>query len=252
MITLLLACVAHTYIYGRLHEVPSGGPGMACCAITAGGAARSTCPPSRRRQLAVGGMPPSRGSRTGSWRLRRLERKRSQIGYFLTLVLAKTVPIWPVSRSPPIERTRGRNCGEERCGCGRPVSSSTPPPLRLLRFRRGGCDARGGDGATVAVACATGVEIILVDASSHPACPVIPCFKGLNIGKLAGDKSGIDHRRRHRRDTDSCSSVSMSILPSHPGWRFQLAGMSVLSARNVRQSVRDLGSSPIFPVGKAV
>lgn len=30
---------------------------------------------------------------------------------------------------------------------------------------------------------------------------------------------------------------------SHPGWRFQLAGMSVLSARNVRQLVRDLGSS---------
>jgi len=30
---------------------------------------------------------------------------------------------------------------------------------------------------------------------------------------------------------------------SHPGWDFQLAGMSVLSARNVRQLVRDLGSS---------
>jgi predicted RND superfamily exporter protein len=39
---------------------------------------------------------------------------------------------------------------------------------------------------------------------------------------------------------------------SHPGWRFQLAGMSVLSARNVRQLVRDLGSSlalEVFVIG---
>ncbi|MFM8283984.1 MAG: efflux RND transporter permease subunit [Planctomycetaceae bacterium] len=36
----------------------------------------------------------------------------------------------------------------------------------------------------------------------------------------------------------------LSRLSSHrPGWRFELAGMSVVSARNIRQLIRDLGSS---------
>ena len=34
----------------------------------------------------------------------------------------------------------------------------------------------------------------------------------------------------------------------HPGWRFELAGMSVVSARNIRQLVRDLGSSLLLEV----
>jgi hypothetical protein len=33
-----------------------------------------------------------------------------------------------------------------------------------------------------------------------------------------------------------------------PGWRFRLAGMSVVSARNIRQLVRDLGSSLVVEV----
>jgi uncharacterized protein len=35
---------------------------------------------------------------------------------------------------------------------------------------------------------------------------------------------------------------------SQPGWRFRLAGMSVVSARNIRQLVRDLGSSLVVEV----
>jgi predicted RND superfamily exporter protein len=35
---------------------------------------------------------------------------------------------------------------------------------------------------------------------------------------------------------------------AHPGWRFELAGMSVVSARNIRQLVRDLGSSLLLEV----
>ena len=35
---------------------------------------------------------------------------------------------------------------------------------------------------------------------------------------------------------------------AHPGWRFDLAGMSVVSARNIRQLVRDLGSSLLLEV----
>jgi predicted RND superfamily exporter protein len=34
----------------------------------------------------------------------------------------------------------------------------------------------------------------------------------------------------------------------HPGWRFELAGMSVVAARNIRQLVRDLGSSLLLEV----
>jgi predicted RND superfamily exporter protein len=34
----------------------------------------------------------------------------------------------------------------------------------------------------------------------------------------------------------------------HPGWRFELTGMSVVSARNIRQLVRDLGSSLLLEV----
>ena len=33
------------------------------------------------------------------------------------------------------------------------------------------------------------------------------------------------------------------LAAEHPGWRFHLAGMSVVSARNIRQLIRDLGSS---------
>ncbi|MFM9026139.1 MAG: efflux RND transporter permease subunit [Planctomycetaceae bacterium] len=35
---------------------------------------------------------------------------------------------------------------------------------------------------------------------------------------------------------------------AHPGWRFELAGMSVVSARNLRQLVHDLGSSLLLEV----
>jgi predicted RND superfamily exporter protein len=35
---------------------------------------------------------------------------------------------------------------------------------------------------------------------------------------------------------------------THPGWRFELAGMSVVSARNIRQLVRDLGASLLLEV----
>ena len=38
------------------------------------------------------------------------------------------------------------------------------------------------------------------------------------------------------------------LADSKPGWRFQLAGMSVVSARNIRQLVRDLGSSLLLEV----
>ena len=38
------------------------------------------------------------------------------------------------------------------------------------------------------------------------------------------------------------------LAERHPGWRFQLAGMSVVSARNIRQLVRDLGSSLLLEV----
>lgn len=39
-----------------------------------------------------------------------------------------------------------------------------------------------------------------------------------------------------------------ALQKSHPGWRFELAGMSVVSARNIRQLVRDLGSSLLLEV----
>ncbi len=39
-----------------------------------------------------------------------------------------------------------------------------------------------------------------------------------------------------------------ALQRSHPGWRFELAGMSVVSARNIRQLVRDLGSSMLLEV----
>jgi len=35
---------------------------------------------------------------------------------------------------------------------------------------------------------------------------------------------------------------------AHPGWQFELAGMSVVSARNIRQLVRDLGGSLLLEV----
>ena len=39
-----------------------------------------------------------------------------------------------------------------------------------------------------------------------------------------------------------------ALRRDHPGWRFDLAGMSVVSARNIRQLVRDLGSSLLVEV----
>jgi len=38
------------------------------------------------------------------------------------------------------------------------------------------------------------------------------------------------------------------LAEAHPGWRFDLAGMSVISARNIRQLVRDLGGSLLLEV----
>jgi predicted RND superfamily exporter protein len=39
-----------------------------------------------------------------------------------------------------------------------------------------------------------------------------------------------------------------TLQAAHPGWRFELAGMSVVSARNIRQLVHDLGSSLLLEV----
>ena len=39
-----------------------------------------------------------------------------------------------------------------------------------------------------------------------------------------------------------------TLAAERPGWRFELAGMSVVSARNIRQLVRDLGSSLLLEV----
>ena len=39
-----------------------------------------------------------------------------------------------------------------------------------------------------------------------------------------------------------------ALAAASPGWRFELAGMSVVSARNIRQLVRDLGSSLLLEV----
>jgi predicted RND superfamily exporter protein len=39
-----------------------------------------------------------------------------------------------------------------------------------------------------------------------------------------------------------------TIAADRPGWKFELAGMSVVSARNIRQLVRDLGSSLLLEV----
>ena len=38
------------------------------------------------------------------------------------------------------------------------------------------------------------------------------------------------------------------LTSNHPGWEFDLAGMSVVSARNIRQLVRDLGASLLLEV----
>lgn len=38
------------------------------------------------------------------------------------------------------------------------------------------------------------------------------------------------------------------LVSTHPGWEFDLAGMSVVSARNIRQLVRDLGASLLLEV----
>ena len=39
-----------------------------------------------------------------------------------------------------------------------------------------------------------------------------------------------------------------ALAEARPGWTFELAGMSVVSARNIRQLVRDLGSSLVLEV----
>lgn len=47
---------------------------------------------------------------------------------------------------------------------------------------------------------------------------------------------------------DQVDAGLVPLAESRPGWKFQLAGMSVVSARNIRQLVRDLGSSLILEV----
>jgi predicted RND superfamily exporter protein len=47
---------------------------------------------------------------------------------------------------------------------------------------------------------------------------------------------------------DRIDSGLDDLAAAHPGWRFDLAGMSVVSARNIRQLVRDLGSSLLLEV----
>jgi predicted RND superfamily exporter protein len=54
---------------------------------------------------------------------------------------------------------------------------------------------------------------------------------------------------RHLEGVYDRVDEGLSRLESaQPGWRFELAGMSVVSARNIRQLVRDLGSSLLLEV----
>jgi predicted RND superfamily exporter protein len=54
--------------------------------------------------------------------------------------------------------------------------------------------------------------------------------------------------RRLERIYDRVDAGLDDLEESLPGWRFELAGMSVVSARNIRQLVRDLGSSLLLEV----
>jgi predicted RND superfamily exporter protein len=47
---------------------------------------------------------------------------------------------------------------------------------------------------------------------------------------------------------DKVDTGLADLARSRPGWRFELAGISVVSARNIRQLVRDLGSSLLLEV----
>lgn len=47
---------------------------------------------------------------------------------------------------------------------------------------------------------------------------------------------------------DRIDSGLATLAASHPGWTFELTGMSVVSARNIRQLVHDLGSSLLLEV----
>jgi hypothetical protein len=47
---------------------------------------------------------------------------------------------------------------------------------------------------------------------------------------------------------DRIDAALAGLEREQPGWRFRLAGMSVVSARNIRQLVRDLGSSLVVEV----
>ncbi len=54
--------------------------------------------------------------------------------------------------------------------------------------------------------------------------------------------------RRLERVYDRLDEDLTTLQAAHPGWTFELAGMSVVSARNIRQLVRDLGSSLLLEV----
>jgi predicted RND superfamily exporter protein len=54
--------------------------------------------------------------------------------------------------------------------------------------------------------------------------------------------------RQLERVYDRVDTGLADLSQRHPGWRFDLAGMSVVSARNIRQLVRDLGSSLLVEV----
>ena len=54
--------------------------------------------------------------------------------------------------------------------------------------------------------------------------------------------------RRLEEIYDRVDASLARLEQDRPGWRFRLAGMSVVSARNIRQLVRDLGSSLVVEV----
>ena len=54
--------------------------------------------------------------------------------------------------------------------------------------------------------------------------------------------------RRLEEIYDRVDTSLARLEQDRPGWRFRLAGMSVVSARNIRQLVRDLGSSLVVEV----
>jgi predicted RND superfamily exporter protein len=54
--------------------------------------------------------------------------------------------------------------------------------------------------------------------------------------------------RALERIYDGVDTALAALQTAHPGYRFELAGMSVVSARNIRQLVRDLGSSLLLEV----